>query len=257
MTRIIAVANQKGGVGKTTTVINLAGYLAELNKKTLVIDSDPQGNSTTGLGIDKQSIKHSLYEVLIDEISLDDAVTCTEYDNLDIVPTDIQLSGAEIELIDSFLREKILKNAFANFKNINKYDYIIIDCPPSLNLLTLNALTAANSVLVPLQCEFLALEGLSQFLHSFELIKTRMNSSLEIEGIVFTMYDSRTNLSMQVVEEVTKYLGSEISKWIIPRNIRLSEAPSYGQPINIYDRHSKGGQAYEQLANGIIEKENK
>jgi chromosome partitioning protein len=255
MTRIIAVANQKGGVGKTTTVINLSAYLAELGKSVLVIDSDPQGNSTTGLGIDKQNVEHTLYEVLTGNTSMDEAVISTEYDRLDIVPTDIQLSGAEIELIDSFLREKILKQAITNMTSLDKYDYVLIDCPPSLNLLTINALTAANTVLVPLQCEFLALEGLSQFLHSYNLIKDRMNNELDIEGIVFTMYDERTNLSLQVVEEVGKYLGSDISKWIIPRNVRLSEAPSYGQPINIYDKNSKGAMAYLELAQGIIDKE--
>ncbi len=255
MGKIIAIANQKGGVGKTTTAINLSAYLAEKGKKVLVIDSDPQGNTTTGLGIDKNNINSTFYDVLENQSELNDSILPTVMDNLYIVPTDIQLSGAEIELINYDKREFILKEIAEknNLKNI--YDYILIDCPPSLNILTLNALTAADSVLIPLQCEFLALEGLSQFLHTYKLVKDRLNKNIEIEGIVFTMYDARTNLSMQVVEEVTNYLGADLFKSIIPRSVRLSEAPSHGIPINLYDRKNKGAEAYELLAEGIIAKE--
>ncbi len=255
MGKIIAIANQKGGVGKTTTAINLSAYLAEKGKKVLVIDSDPQGNTTTGLGIEKNSVKATFYDVLENQAEIKDSILPTVMENLFIIPTDIQLSGAEIELINYDRREYILREIAVNNNIRDEYDYILIDCPPSLNILTLNALTAADSVLIPLQCEFLALEGLSQFLHTYKLVKDRLNKSIEIEGVVFTMYDARTNLSMQVVEEVTNFLGADLFKAIIPRSVRLSEAPSHGIPINMYDRRNKGAEAYELLAEGIIAKE--
>lgn len=253
--KVIAIANQKGGVGKTTTTINLSAYLAEKGKKVLVIDSDPQGNTTTGLGINKNNVNSTFYDVLENETDIKESILPTIMDNLYIVPTDIQLSGAEIELINYDRREFILKDIIDNNNIRDDYDYILIDCPPSLNILTLNALTSANSVLIPLQCEFLALEGLSQFLHTYKLVKDRLNHNINIEGVVFTMYDARTNLSMQVVEEVTNYLGTDLFKAIIPRSVRLSEAPSHGLPINLYDRKNKGAEAYEILAEGIIAKE--
>jgi chromosome partitioning protein len=254
MGKIIAIANQKGGVGKTTTSINLAGYLAQMGKKVLVIDSDPQGNTTTGLGINKAKVKNTFYDVLTGNAGYEETVLKTDnFESLYILPTDIQLSGAEIELLDIDKREYILKGIATDNKLKEEFDFILIDCPPSLNILTLNAMVAADSVLIPLQCEFLAMEGLSQFIHTFNLVKKRLNNNIKIEGVVFTMYDSRTNLSMQVVEEVQGFLGTQINKWIIPRNIRLSEAPSHGLPINLYDPKSKGAEAYEILAEQIIE----
>lgn len=255
MGKVIAIANQKGGVGKTTTAINLSAYLAEMGKNVLVIDSDPQGNTTTGLGLDKNEVESTFYNVLEGEAEIYSSILPTVAERLFIIPTDIQLSGAEIELINYERREFILKEIIDENGIRDKYDYILIDCPPSLNILTLNALTAADSVLIPLQCEFLALEGLSQFLHTYKLVKDRLNNNIEIEGVVFTMYDARTNLSMQVVEEVTNYLGADLFRAIIPRSVRLSEAPSHGLPINMYDRKNKGAEAYEILAEGIIAKE--
>ncbi len=251
--RVIAVANQKGGVGKTTTAINLSACLAEAGKKVLIIDADPQGNTTSGLGLEKNQIDKTVYEVMLEESKIEDIIQKTCVEKLYVAPSNINLSGAEIELIGREKREHILSNAIKKIKN--KYDFIIIDCPPSLNLITINSLTAANTVLVPIQCEYFALEGLEQLLHTIGLVKKILNPSLEIEGVVFTMYDARTNLSMEVVEEVKKDLGENVYKTIIPRNVRLGEAPSHGLPIILYDGRSKGAESYRLLAEEVIQKE--
>ena len=253
MGRIIAVANQKGGVGKTTTSINLAACLAEKGKKVLDVDMDPQGNLTSGLGVDKDSVEKSIYELIIGEVDIKDVINKEVLENLDIIPTSIDLSAAEIELIGVDDKEYILRNAIDQVKD--QYDFVIIDCPPSLSMLTINAMTTADSVIVPIQCEYYALEGLSQLIHTVELVKDRLNSKLEIEGVVFTMYDARTNLSLQVVENVKDNLQQNIYKTIIPRNIRLAEAPSYGLPINKYDPKSTGAESYMRLADEVIERE--
>ena len=253
MGRIIAVANQKGGVGKTTTSINLAACLAEKGKKVLAVDMDPQGNLTSGLGVDKDSVEKSIYELIIGEVDIKEVINKEVLQNLDIIPTSIDLSAAEIELIGVDDKEYILRNAIDQVKD--QYDFVIIDCPPSLSMLTINAMTTADSVIVPIQCEYYALEGLSQLIHTVELVKDRLNSKLEIEGVVFTMYDARTNLSLQVVENVKDNLQQNIYKTIIPRNIRLAEAPSYGLPINKYDPKSTGAESYMRLADEVIERE--
>ena len=253
MGRIIAVANQKGGVGKTTTSINLAACLAEKGKKVLAVDMDPQGNLTSGLGVDKDSVEKSIYELIIGEVDIKEVINKEVLENLDIIPTSIDLSAAEIELIGVDDKEYILRNAIDQVKD--QYDFVIIDCPPSLSMLTINAMTTADSVIVPIQCEYYALEGLSQLIHTVELVKDRLNSKLEIEGVVFTMCDARTNLSLQVVENVKDNLQQNIYKTIIPRNIRLAEAPSYGLPINKYDPKSTGAESYMRLADEVIERE--
>ena len=252
MGRIIAVANQKGGVGKTTTSINLAACLAEKGKKVLAVDMDPQGNLTSGLGVDKDSVEKSIYELIIGEVDIKEVINKEVLENLDIIPTSIDLSAAEIELIGVDDKEYILRNAIDQVKD--QYDFVIIDCPPSLSMLTINAMTTADSVIVPIQCEYYALEGLSQLIHTVELVKDRLNSKLEIEGVVFTMYDARTNLSLQVVENLKDNLNQSIYKTIIPRNIRLAEAPSYGMPINMYDTKSTGAESYRMLADEVIDK---
>ena len=253
MGRVIAVANQKGGVGKTTTAINLSACLAEKGQKVLAIDMDPQGNMTSGLGIDKDEVEKNIYDLMIGQVGVEEVLQKEAIKNLDIIPTSIDLSAAEIELIGVDDKEFIIRNAIAPIKD--NYDYIIIDCPSSLNMLTINALTAATSVLVPIQCEYYALEGLSQLIHTIDLVKDRLNNDLEIEGVVFTMYDARTNLSLQVVENVKENLQQNIYKTIIPRNVRLAEAPSYGQPINLYDPRSTGAEAYRLLAEEVINRE--
>lgn len=253
MGRIIAIANQKGGVGKTTTSINLSACLAEAGKKVLTVDIDPQGNTTSGLGVDKGTYENTIYQVVIDECGIESAIIENVYDNLDLVPSDVNLAGAEIDLIGIEEREYILKSQLAKVKD--NYDFVIIDCPPSLTMLTVNAMTAADTVLVPIQCEYYALEGLSQLIHSIKLVKKKLNPTLEIEGVVFTMYDARTNLSLQVVENVKENLQQSVYKTIIPRNVRLAEAPSHGLPINVYDSKSAGAESYRMLAEEVISKE--
>lgn len=252
MGRIIAIANQKGGVGKTTTTINLSACLAEKDKKVLVVDADPQGNTTSGLGIDKNSLENSIYQLIIGECTISEALIPNIYENLDLIPSNINLSGAEIELIGIEQKEYLLRDEIN--KVSDNYDFIIIDCPPSLNILTVNAMTTASTILVPIQCEYYALEGLSQLIHTINLVKDRLNPFLEIEGVVFTMYDARTNLSLQVVENVKDYLAQRVYKTIIPRNVRLAEAPSHGLPINLYDSKSAGADAYRNLADEVIYK---
>ena len=253
MGRVIAVANQKGGVGKTTTAINLSACLAEKGQKVLAIDMDPQGNMTSGLGIDKDEVEKNIYDLMIGQAGVDEVLQKEAIENLDVIPTSIDLSAAEIELIGVDDKEFIIRNAVQPIKD--DYDYIIIDCPPSLSMLTINAMTTADSVLVPIQCEYYALEGLSQLIHTVELVKERLNPVLEIEGVVFTMYDARTNLSLQVVENVKENLQQNIYKTIIPRNIRLAEAPSYGMPINLYDPKSTGASAHQRLADEVMNRE--
>lgn len=250
MGRIIAIANQKGGVGKTTTAINLSACLAEKGQKVLAIDMDPQGNMSSGLGLDKNSVEKTIYDLIIGESEVEEVLQKNTLENLDILPANVDLSAAEIELIGIDEKEYIVKKAIEKIKD--DYDYVIIDCPPSLSMLTINAMTTADSVLVPIQCEYYALEGLSQLIHTVELVKERLNPVLEIEGVVFTMYDARTNLSLQVVENVKDNLQQNIYKTIIPRNIRLAEAPSYGMPINQYDAKSAGADSYRRLADEVM-----
>ena len=253
MTQVITVTNQKGGVGKTTTAINLSASLAEKGRKVLAIDMDPQGNMSSGLGLDKNAIDGTIYDMIIGEADVEEVIHKDTIENLDILPSNVDLSAVEIEMIDVENKEFVVKNAIQKIRD--NYDYVIIDCPPSLSLLTVNAMTTADSVLVPIQCEYYALEGLSQLIHTVELVKDRLNPVLEIEGVVFTMYDARTNLSLQVVENVKDNLEQNIYKTIIPRNIRLAEAPSFGTPINQYDPRSAGAESYMRLAEEVISKE--
>ena len=253
MGRVISIANQKGGVGKTTTAINLSACLSEIGQKVLTIDIDPQGNTTSGLGVDKHAVENNVYALLLGENTIEECIIETEIENQSLISSDVNLAGAEIELIGIDEKEYILKKITDKLRR--KYDYIIMDCPPSLSMLTINALTAATSVLVPIQCEYYALEGLSQLIHTIELVRDRLNKRLKIEGVVFTMYDARTNLSLQVVENVKENLDQNIYKTIIPRNVRLAEAPSYGKPINLYDSRSTGAESYRLLAEEVIGRE--
>ncbi|MCD4714556.1 MAG: AAA family ATPase [Clostridiales bacterium] len=253
MGKSIAIFNQKGGVGKTTTAVNFSAALAEKGKRVLLIDNDPQGNLTSGVGVDKNSLEKSIYHVLINEASIEDVILHTSFERLDILPGSVDLAGAEIELIDFEDREFLLKKQILKVKDA--YDYIIVDCPPSLGLLTINALVAVDSVLIPIQCEYYALEGVSQLVNTFNLVKKSINSNLEIQGVLLSMFDGRTNLSIQVVEEVKKHFKQLVYATIIPRNIRLAEAPSFGLPIIHYDRKSKGAESYLELADEFLELE--
>lgn len=251
MGRIIAIANQKGGVGKTTTAINLSACLAEAGKKVLVIDLDPQGNTTSGFGLDKDELTNTVYELMLDECTIRESMYSIEdIEGLKLIPSDVNLAGAEIELLGINEKEYILKNEVDYIKD--DYDFVIIDCPPSLNMLTINAMTTADSVLVPIQCEYYALEGISQLMHTIDLVQERLNENLKIDGVVFTMYDSRTNLSSDVVDTVKENLNAYVYQTIIPRNVRLAEAPSHGLPINVYDGKSAGAESYRNLAKEVI-----
>lgn len=252
MGRTIAVANQKGGVGKTTTSINLSAALASKGKKVLMIDTDPQGNATSGFGIEKNDLENTIYELILGENSVQDCIIKEVIPNVSVLPSNVNLAAAEIELIGVEKKEYILKNEIDWVKEA--YDFIVIDCPPSLSMLTVNAMTAADTVLVPIQCEYYALEGLSQLIHTVNLVKERLNPELDMEGVVFTMYDSRTNLSAQVVDNVKNHLQQNVYRTIIPRNIRLAEAPSYGMPIEVYDVKSAGAEAYRLLADEVIQR---
>ena len=250
MGKIIAITNQKGGVGKTTTAVNLSACLADQGKKVLLFDLDPRGNATSGVGINKEELEQCVYNLLIDGENAENLIIDTAYENLYLLPASIQLAGAEIGMVDFVSRETILKKALAKVKN--EYDFIIIDCPPSLGLLTLNALIAADSLLIPIQSEYYALEGVSQLIKTMQIVQSSMNPDLELEGVLLTMYDGRTNLSVSVAEEVKKYFGSKVYKTLIPRNVRLSEAPSFGEPIIAYDKRSKGAEVYSKLAQEVI-----
>ncbi len=252
MGKVIAIANQKGGVGKTTTAVNLSACLGKKGKKVLIIDIDPQGNTSSGLGVDPRKIEQSVYDCVINDVPMREVITKTEFDNLWICPSNINLAGAELELVMKENREFVLKKAISEIKQL--FDFIIIDCPPSLGLITLNSFTATDSVLVPIQCEYYALEGLSQLTNTIKMVKKRLNPKLMMEGVLPTMFDARTNLSIQVVDEVKRFFGNKVYRTIIPRNVRLSEAPSFGQPIIEYDKNSRGAECYMDLADEVIER---
>ncbi|MFS0575830.1 AAA family ATPase [Sporosarcina sp. 179-K 3D1 HS] len=251
MGRIIAIANQKGGVGKTTTSVNLSACLAHIGKKVLLIDTDPQGNATSGVGVNKGDVHQCIYDILIDDVDVKEVIRPSKVENLDVIPATISLAGAEIELVSTISREVRLKHAIQEAKSM--YDYIIIDCPPSLGLLTINALTASDSIIIPVQCEYYALEGLSQLLSTIRLVQKHLNEHLMIEGVLLTMFDARTNLGIQVIEEVKKYFQDKVYRTIIPRNVRLSEAPSHGEPIIMYDARSRGAEVYLELAKEVVQ----
>lgn len=250
MSKVIAVFNQKGGVGKTTTNVNLSASMGKMGKKVLVLDLDPQGNTTSGYGVDKNEVENTIYEVMLDNINIKDAIINTEFDNIDVVASATELSGAEIEMTSMENREFVLKNALESVRE--EYDYIFIDCPPSLGMLTINSLTAVDSVLIPIQCEYYALEGVSQLMETIKLVKSRLNPNLDIQGVVLSMFDGRANLSIQVVEEVKRYFKGSVYTTLIPRNVRLAEAPSHGMPVLYYDTKCRGTEAYMELAEEFI-----
>jgi chromosome partitioning protein len=250
MGKTIAIANQKGGVAKTTTAVNLSAWLSLMGQKVLLIDIDPQGNATTGVGIDKETVESCIYDVMINNMPVKDVVLPSAVENLDLAPATIELAGAEIELVGVAEREHVLKKALVEIKG--EYDFVFIDCPPSLGLLTINALTAADSLLIPIQCEYYALEGLSQLINTFQRVQQNLNKGLVLEGVLLTMFDGRTNLSIQVVDEVKKYFKDKVYRAIVPRNVRLSEAPSYGKPVMVYDRRSRGSEVYHELAKEVL-----
>ncbi|MCG9966857.1 AAA family ATPase [Pelotomaculum terephthalicicum JT] len=250
MGRIIAIANQKGGVAKTTTAVNLSAWLSLMGQKVLLVDIDPQGNATTGVGVDKEKVNLCIYDVLINQLDIEKVIVTSAVEGLDLVPATIELAGAEVELVNVAEREKILRASLSVIKN--KYDFIFVDCPPSLGLLTLNALTAAGSLIIPIQCEYYALEGLGQLLNTIGMVQKNLNKELVIEGVLLTMFDGRTNLAIQVVDEVKKHFREKVYRSIVPRNIRLSEAPSHGKPVMVYDKRSKGAEVYHELAKEVI-----
>lgn len=250
MGKTIAIANQKGGVAKTTTAVNLGAWLSLMGQKVLLIDTDPQGNATTGVGVDKKNLEKCIYDVMINKLTVREAIMPSAVENLDLLPATIELAGAEIELVGAAEREHVLKKALAEIKD--DYDFIFIDCPPSLGLLTINALTAADSLLIPIQCEYYALEGLGQLLNTFQRVQQNLNKDLVLEGVLLTMFDGRTNLSIQVVDEVKKFFKGKVYRAIVPRNVRLSEAPSHGKPVMVYDRRSKGSEVYHELAKEVM-----
>lgn len=250
MGKIVAFLNQKGGVGKTTTCVNMAGYLAEKGKKVLLVDIDPQGNASSSIGIEKDKKVKTIYDVIVDDNTIDEVILPTKFPNLDVVPSNVDLAGAELELVQMNNREKIVRNILKKIKD--NYDYIYIDCPPSLGLITVNALTACDSVLIPIQCEYLALEGLSQLMYTIKLVKKHLNENITVEGVVLTMRNNRSNLGQSVAEDITKYFGKKLYKTSIPRNVRLAEAPSFGEPINVYDSKCVGAQAYKALTEEFL-----
>lgn len=248
--KTIAIANQKGGVAKTTTAVNLGAWLSLMGQKVLLIDIDPQGNATTGVGVDKNKLEYCIYDLLINSLKVRDAIVPSALEKLDLIPATIELAGAEVELVSIPGRETVLKNALVEIRE--DYDYIFIDCPPSLGLLTINALTAADSLIIPIQCEFYALEGLSQLMNTIKIVQQNLNKRLTLEGVLLTMFDGRTNLAIQVVDEVKKYFKEKVYKSIVPRNVRISEAPSHGKPVMVYDRRSRGAEVYRELAREVM-----